>query len=411
MTEITDIAINCAHDKIVPLEELTPNPRNPNTHNERQIELLAKVIRHQGWRAPITVSTRSGFVVAGHGRLEAATLLGVEGAPVDYQDFESEAAEHAHMVADNRIAELAEINDDVLKDVLLELDTGEIDMDLTGFDGKELESLMTQFHVGDEIIDAAPEVDRATELQDKWQTATGQVWKLDRHRLLVGDSTVPEEVREFMGDTKADVVFTDPPYGVNVKGGVGKGNTIAGDLTQTAIPFSFEIATEMVAADRAHVYFCGSQQNISLYHKLFDRYLNQIPRFLIWVKNGFVMKANGYHNQYEMIYFGFKEGGGANWWGGRTEDEASDVWQIKRDAHSSYLHPTQKPIDLPLRALQNSCPPKGHVYEPFSGSGSTMLAAENLGLHCHAIEMDPNYAAVTIERWHQATGKEPELVG
>ena len=147
MTDITEIKINCAHDKIVPLVELTPNPRNPNTHNERQIELLAKVIRHQGWRAPITVSTRSGFVVAGHGRLEAATLLGVEGAPVDYQDFESEAAEHAHMVADNRIAELAEIDNDILKDVLLELDTGALDMDLTGFNPDELEKLMTQIHI------------------------------------------------------------------------------------------------------------------------------------------------------------------------------------------------------------------------------------------------------------------------
>ena len=406
---ITEIEINCAHDKVVPTAELVPNPRNPNTHSKAQVEMIAKVIQHRGWRAPITVSTRSGFVVCGHGRLEAAMLMGAEGVPVDYQDFESEADEWAHMIADNKIAELAEIDNDILKDVLLELDTGAIDMDVTGFNANELEELMTQFHLDDEPVDAEPQIDRAGELQEKWGTATGQVWELGDHRLLCGDSTVPEDVLEFMGDTKADVVFTDPPYGVNVRGGVRKGELIAGDLTQTAIPFSFEIATELVTADRAHVYFCGSQGNISLYQKLFDRYLHQLPRFLIWVKNGFVMRANGYHNQYEMIFFGFKEGGGANWWGGRTEDEASDVWQIKRDASTSYLHPTQKPIDLPLRALRNSCPPKGTVYEPFSGSGSTMLAAENLGLNCHAVEIDPNYAAVTIERWHEATGKRPEL--
>ena len=144
---ITEIQINCAHDKVVPTAELVPNPRNPNTHSKAQIEVIAKVIQHRGWRAPITVSTRSGFVVCGHGRLEAAMLMGAEGVPVDYQDFESEADEWAHMIADNKIAELAEIDNDILKDVLLELDTGAMDMDLTGFNVNELEKLMTQIHV------------------------------------------------------------------------------------------------------------------------------------------------------------------------------------------------------------------------------------------------------------------------
>ena len=142
-----DIQIRCSFTKLVDITELIANPRNPNKHGDKQIALLAKIIRHQGWRSPVVVSKRSGFIVAGHGRTEAAKLLGVQTVPVDYQDFSTEADEWAHLIADNRIAELAEMNMPELKDLLLELDTGELDMDLTGFDNAELERLMTQFHV------------------------------------------------------------------------------------------------------------------------------------------------------------------------------------------------------------------------------------------------------------------------
>lgn len=137
------IAVHCAHDQIVPTSELRPNPRNPNTHPESQIALLAKIIAEQGWRAPITVSSRSGFVVRGHGRLLAAQRLGASEVPVDIQDYRSDAEEWADLIADNRIAELAEMDTGILKDLLIEIDTGAIDMDLTGFDEKALEALLT----------------------------------------------------------------------------------------------------------------------------------------------------------------------------------------------------------------------------------------------------------------------------
>ena len=134
---------HCAHSKMVATGRLIPNPRNPNTHPAEQIALLARMIEAQGWRAPITVSNRSGFIVRGHGRLEAAQKLGLGVVPVDYQDYESEAAEWADLVADNRIAELAKMDMPVLLDLLGELDTGDLDMDLTGFDTDNLERLMT----------------------------------------------------------------------------------------------------------------------------------------------------------------------------------------------------------------------------------------------------------------------------
>ena len=141
--ETLGIPVHCAHLRMADLISLRPNPRNPNKHSEKQIALLAKVIKHQGWRAPITVSKRSGLVVAGHGRLEAARLLGASQVPVDEQDFASDEDELAHLVADNRLAELADADRAMLKDLAEQMDTGAFDMDLTGFDGEALEELMT----------------------------------------------------------------------------------------------------------------------------------------------------------------------------------------------------------------------------------------------------------------------------
>ena len=143
------VKVNCAFDKMVPIHKLVRNPRNPNTHSDEQIRILAKVIDYQGWRNPIVVSTRSGFIVKGHARLSAAEVLQLEEAPVDYQDYDSEAQEWADMLADNRIAELAEIDRTVLKDLIEELDTGAIDLELTGYTDQAIEDLMTAYQPDD----------------------------------------------------------------------------------------------------------------------------------------------------------------------------------------------------------------------------------------------------------------------
>ena len=136
------ILVHCSHAQLIDVTELVANPRNPNKHSDKQVALLAKIIRHQGWRSPITVSNRSGFVVTGHGRLQAAILLGEQLVPVDRQDFASEADEWAHLVADNRIAELADADKSMIAELLKELDSGGLDMDLTGFDMDALDELM-----------------------------------------------------------------------------------------------------------------------------------------------------------------------------------------------------------------------------------------------------------------------------
>ena len=477
MTQITEIQINCAHDKVVPLVELTPNPRNPNTHNERQIELLAKVIRHQGWRAPITVSTRSGFVVAGHGRLEAATLLGVEGAPVDFQDFESEAAEHAHMVADNRIAELAEINDDVLKDVLLELDTGEIDMDLTGFDSKELESLMTQFHVDEEPTDAEPQIDRAAELQEKWGTAAGQVWKLGNHRLMCGDCRSAEDVAKLFDGALINVAVTSPPYASQRKYDETSGfKPIPPDEFSEWFASVAENVKSHLADDGS--WFVNIKEHCeegqrSLYVK--DLTLDHVRKWgwnfveeYVWTHGGTPKRpANRFKNGWEPIFhfargpFKFNpnnvmhksETASEVDWGGRhpSQNDGQGLREWKdakggpkdvpqgeggqgKGLHAATLvasdgmaypsnvlslgknkvalgHGAAFPTSLPLFFINAYSDEGDVIFDPFTGSGTTLMAAEQSGRSFYGSEIAASYVAVTIERWHEATGKEPELVG
>ena len=298
------VPVFCAHDAIVDVVKLQPNPKNPNTHPDSQSHLLGRIIKQTGWRQPITVSTRSGFIVKGHGRLSAALLEGLKEVPVDYQNYASEAEEYADLVADNRIAELAEVDRVMLADIFADIDTGEIPMEMTGFTEDEAQELM---HAMDEALhNDLTEPDEVPEIPapEAVLTQAGDLWLLGEHRLMCGDSTNRETVERLLDGEKADMVFTDPPYGDNLKGGKGKGILIMDDLTLTAIPFSFEIAVEHATKDKAHFYFCGGESNLQLYQKLFDRYLHILPKHLIWVKNGFVMKQNGYHKQFEIIFPG-----------------------------------------------------------------------------------------------------------
>jgi len=227
----SSIAVHCSHDALVDITEIVANPRNPNKHPDKQVALLAKIIRHQGWRAPVVVSKRSGFVVAGHGRLEAAKLLQVQTVPVNFQEFATEADEWAHVIADNRIAELAETDGAMLKDLLIELDsaTQDFDMDLSGFDAGELERLINTYT--DNAVDAEPQIDKAAELQKEWGTETGQLWQLGEHRVLCGDSTKREDVERVMGGEKAQLIHADPPYGMGKeKDGVQNDNLYADKL-------------------------------------------------------------------------------------------------------------------------------------------------------------------------------------
>lgn len=177
--EADGIRVHCSFTKVVNIETVTPNPRNPNQHSKEQIELLAKIIKAQGWRAPITVSNRSGYIVRGHGRLAAAQLLGLTLVPIDTQDYASEGEEWADLIADNRIAELAKVDDKLLLDLIAELDTGELDMELTGYSDKDIQKM---------IEEMTEEWDKKLPPPDPLPLVvqTGDIWKLGSHRVICG---------------------------------------------------------------------------------------------------------------------------------------------------------------------------------------------------------------------------------
>ena len=375
----------------VPIKKIRKYAKNAKKHPVQQVEYIANSIKEFGFRQFLVLSSDFEIVV-GHGRYLAAKQLGLNEVPCLMANDLTDEQIKAYRLADNKTNE-SEWNKDFLK---LELDElGELfDMSSFGFDVE---------------TDVETDVDGLSE--NSIDAKLGDIWKLGAHTLMCGDSTSKEDVLLLMGDAKADMVFTDPPYGVNVKGGKKK-NHIAGDLTQVAIPFAFEWAVSLATKDSARLYFCGGEGNLGLYEKLFDRYLHQLPKHIVWVKENFVIKPNGYHNKYELIYYGYKPGGGGteHWYAGRTESEASDVWQISRDAAVNYLHPTQKPIEIPSRAIKNSSAKGMTVYEPFCGSGSTLIACEQLERSCYAMEIDPHYCGVIIRRWEQLVGEKAKLL-
>jgi len=222
---------------------------------------------------------------------------------------------------------------------------------------------------------------------------------------MCGDSTQREAVQGLMGGEKADMVFTDPPYGVSYSD--SSKMRILGDQSQVAIPLSFKNIVETVVQKDARLYFCGGCLNSPMYFALFEQYLRQQPKIIIWVKDNFVLSHNGYHRQYELIFFGWLGNGGGKdyWFGSRKGDDASDVWSFHRDEKKDVKHPTQKPVGIPMRAICNSCPSEGIVFDPFAGSGSTLLACEQTGRKCYSCEIDPKYCQVVIDRWEKFTGE------
>ena len=389
--QISGIAAHCSFDRAVDLVDLVEHPSNPNKHSDKQIALLAKIIRNQGWRNPIVVSNRSGFIISGHGRLAAAKLLNVENVPVDYQDFASEAEEHAHLIADNRIAELAEIDGNELAGLLRQLD-GQIDMELTGFDELSLDDLLANTTSDQPEVDAEPQIDKADELQAKWKTALGQVWALGDHRLLCGDCAELE-----IGE-QVNLLLTDPPYGIKrdkgFGGSVGFGGgkaqpisrrTYADDWDETRP--SKEIFEKIQSQSISAIIFGGN---------FFADILPTSKHWIVWDKKN------------TMPTFGDCE---LAW----TNIARTSVIKYEHEYNGlvgkekERFHPTQKPVKLFAKIIGDYTKSGDTVYDPFLGSGTTLMACENLNRKCYGIEINPGYVAVTLERWAEATGKEPKL--
>jgi DNA modification methylase len=405
-----EMKVRCAHTEMVDIDTLVPNPLNPNEHPEEQIRLLAKILAYQGWRSPIVVSNRSGFMTKGHGRLLAAKYNGWSRVPVDRQDYESEADEYADMVADNKVAEMAATNMKRVNEDASKLPDN-FDLELLGIPDFEI--------VPTEVLDPQCDPDDMPEKVPP-RAKPGDIYKLGRHRVMCGDSTMIDHILKLLDGTQIDLVLTDPPYNVAVndeseaslkaRNRRKDGLKIANDKMseEEFREFLLTVFTNYftVMKDGASIYVFYADSMTIPFMTTFMEAGFHFAQNCIWAKQQFVMTRKDYHYKHEPVMYGWKKGEAHTW---EADRKQSSIWEFDRPFRNE-LHPTMKPIDLMEYPLLNSSREGAAILDLFGGSGSTLIAAEKNNRKCFIMELDPHYTDVIVARWEKYTGNKAELV-
>jgi DNA modification methylase len=396
------------YEEHVELSRLVPHPANAN---EGDLGLLSGLLDANGFGGAVLAQEGTGILIDGETRWRTALERGMTGLPVLWLEVTDDQRDRL-LASWNESTRRGRNDESKLVALLTGLAQTPRGLEGAGFDGDDLDALMAGLN-GEQGGGGRPglngDPDDAPEPPVEAVTRTGDIWLLgEGHRLLCGDSTKREDVARLLGDERPDLMVTDPPYGVMYGGDKGK-NSISGDLSQAAIPISFAVAIDHLA-DNARVYLFGGSGNWQMYASLFDHHLRMQVRPIVWAKESFVLRPNNYHSQFEMVYFGWKgKGGGPDFWfGDRT---SSDLWEVsRREADTEKVHPTQKPVEVCAIPIRNSAPPGGLVYEPFGGSGSTLIAAHMLDRAARVIEIDPKWCDCILHRFERFTGIKPERV-
>ena len=390
------------------VSSLIPYARNARTHSDEQVAQIAASIREWGWTMPVLVD-EAGGVIAGHGRILAAQKLGIADVPTMVARGWSEAQRRAYVLADNKLVLNAGWDDDLLKVELLDLQGVGFDLALTGFDADELAALTIEDTDGLTDPDAVPETpaDPVSEL--------GDVWVLGRHRIVCGDCTDPLVVEKALNGVKPHLMVTDPPYGVSYdatwrgKAGhatMGKNRTGLVDADDRA---DWREAWALFPGSIVYVWHGGLHSGTVAESLTACGFTLRAQ--IIWNKSVMAMSRGDYHWKHEPCWYAVK--GTGHWAGDRKQ---TTVWDLKSPIHimsgsdeKKTDHPTQKPVECMRRPIENNSSPGQAVYEPFSGSGTTIIAAEMTGRACHALELNPAYVDVAVKRWQEFTGQQATL--
>lgn len=378
-----------------PIERLVPYARNARTHSDAQVAQIAASIHEWGWTVPVLIDEQGG-IIAGHGRVLAAHRLGLSEIPVMVARGWSEAQKRAYVIADNKLALNAGWDVELLKVELADLLAMGADLQLVGFDDAELADILTNWAAGltdpDEVPALLPEV----------VTAPGDVWLLGRHRLACGDCTDAVVVRAALADVQPPLMVTDPPYGVGydpkwrARAGVnrnrGKLGTVANDDRA-----DWREAWALFPGNAGYVWH-GALHASTVADSLTACEF-EIRAQIIWSKDRFALGRGHYHWQHEPCWYAVR--GSAHWRGDRSQ---TTVWNIPAREDAGHGHGTQKPVECMRRPIENNSSPGQAVYDPFCGSGTTIIAAEMTGRVGHAVEIDPAYVDVAIRRWQAFTG-------
>ena len=378
----------------IAIAQLSLDPGNARTHSEKNLKAIANSLEKFGQRKPIVV--HNGVVLAGNGTLEAAKTLGWTDITVTEvpSEWDAETAK-AYALADNRSAELADWDVDILNKSLLELDEMGWSVEDLGFD-------MPQ------VLETEPVDDEIPETPADPITKLGDVWQLGKHRLICGDSTAITTLDKLLGDEKADLVWTDPPYGVSY---VGQGGmTIENDNLnhEQLTDFLREAFNAIFQATKpgACWYVAAPSGNLFQCFSIPLTELEVWKHTLVWVKSSLVMGRADYHYRHESIFYGWTPGAAHQTPPDRKQDT---IWEFDKP-RSNKEHPTMKPVDLIERAIQNSSLAGQIVLDGFGGSGSTLIACEQTKRVARLIELDPKYCDVIVKRWENLTGQKAELL-
>jgi DNA modification methylase len=396
--------------KEVAVDKLIPYAKNSRTHSPEQVGQIAASIKEFGFRNPILVDGVG--IIAGHGRLMAAQKLGLDKVPtIDCSDM-TPSQKKAYIIADNKLALNAGWDTAMLTIEMQELEVEGFDLELLGFDDKELNALLEP-----EIVDGLTDEDEVPELPEEPKSKLGDIYILGNHRLMCGDSTSIDAVEKMMNGDKASLVVTDPPW--NVAYGTNLANNAQGYKQRTIMNDNFETTQEwedflsgfmgniIAFTMKGCPIYCvmGASEWPAIDKALRDGGFHWSST-IIWAKDTLVLSRKDYHTQYEPIWYGWKDDGPRIW---TVQDrKQSDVWECKRPKRSE-LHPTTKPVELIERAVLNSSNAGTIVFEPFGGSGSTLIACEKTGRKARLMELDPKYCDVIVKRWEDFTGKKATL--
>ncbi|MFN3890157.1 MAG: site-specific DNA-methyltransferase [Beijerinckiaceae bacterium] len=385
-----------------PLADLVPYARNSRTHSPEQVDQIVRSMETYGWTVPILVDPDGG-VIAGHGRLLAAEKIGWTRVPCLVARGWSEEQKRLYVIADNQLALNADWDEELLALELGELRAAGLDISLTGFDADALAALLDPPpERGDP--EAVPEVPVVA------KSRIGDLYVLGEHRLLCGDATNAGDVARLLGDVNPHLMVTDPPYGVEydpawrekagVAGsGAAKGKVLNDDRAD------WRAAWALFPGDVAYVWHAGlfaGAVGDSLVACDFT-----LRSQIIWAKSSMVLSRGDYHWQHEPCWYAVRKGKPGHYEGGRKQ---TTLWQIDKSQKSETGHSTQKPVECMQRPIENNSKRGDAIYEPFSGSGTTVIAGEITGRRVFAMELSPNYVDVAVERWEQFTGRKAELI-
>ena len=394
--------------RMTPLGELTPYAANARTPTDAQIAQIAASIQEFGFTNPILAGS-DGVIIAGHGRLMAAQRLGIDKVPVITLGHLSEAQRRALVIADNKIAENAGWDEELLRAELAALQEMEFDLDLVGFSDEELDDLL-----GDLEAEALGEVegeDEVPETPEDPVSRPGDLWILGNHRLLCGDSTVATDVDRVLGTVKPLLMVTDPPYGVKYdpswRNQAGAAKTRRTGKVLNDDRADWREAWALFPGDVAYVWHGALHATTVAESLIASGFI--IRSQIIWAKDRLVLSRGDYHWQHEPCWYAVKKTGKGHWAGDRKQ---TTLWRIaNKDQDAETVHGTQKPVECMRRPILNNSSPGQAVFEPFMGSGTTLIAAETTGRVCLGIELNPAYVDVAVERWQQFTGQQAVLDG